>query len=378
MDVPVDYRTYFGDLLKDSDSIVTQIRDDIEHLVEDDLLKEEPTDVLFVERKGLHLFYHTFNRLMEAGFSLGRVRFFKVGECPLLLVNPRFGVLEDVVICTDAINTGDEILTLLQAFRAHDVSIRKIFCYYANSNSLSKLLSQKLVRSDQIIYAHRVLQGESYSNLAKRLSIYFQSRIEPMDMDHVYDLFTLKTRFKRISDLRSILNSSASSFFGEGVEFERDDLAPKNVVGFSLEYPVDGSWNDLGFCLPPTLIEEVEKFCDVSFLELRVKFERRGSPQNFTIMGYSQVEDVDAPGLSKVKCPIKSVGGDTCLKDKIFYNKDAVSDEEVVSRICTLCIENYSSSLALDMFENELISEFRRKGFQPTKRRRYHPISSLI
>lgn len=377
MDVPVNYRTYFGDLLKNSDSIVTQIRDDVERLVEDYLLKEEPTNVLFVERKGLHLFHHTFNRLMEAGFSLGRVRFFKLGKHPLLLVKPRFEVLENVIICTDAINTGNEILTLLKTFQARDVSVKKVFCYYANSSSLSKLISQEFVGSDQIVYAHGVLEGESYSDLAKRLSIYFQSRIEPMDMDHVYDLFTLKPRFKRISDLQDILNSSASLFFGEGVEFERDDLAPKNVVGFSLEYPTDGSWNDLGFCLPPVLIKGVEKFCDISFLELRVKFERRRSPQNFTIMGYSQVEDVNTLGLSKVECPIESMNG-TCLKNKIFYNKDAVSDEEIASRICTLCIENYSSSLALDKFENELISEFRRKSFQPTKRMRYHPISSLI
>ncbi len=284
MDVPVNSKTYFGDLLKNSDSIVTQIREDVERLVEDKLIKEGPTNVLFVERKGLHLYLHTLPRLVEEGFSPGRIRLFKIGKYPLLLVNPRFGHLENVIICTDAINTGNEISTILQAFQTHDVSVKKVFCYYANSSILSKL-SQEFVGGDQVVYAHRVLENENYSDLFKKLSIYFQSRIEPMDMDHVYDLLTLRPRFKRISDLQDVLNSSAFSFFGEAVEFERDDLVPKNVVGFSLDFPLGGSWNNLGFCLPPTIIEEIKKFCEACFLELRVKFERREAPLNFTIMG---------------------------------------------------------------------------------------------
>jgi len=369
-DLPTNPEKYFGNRLNKADEIIAKIRSDIDCLVEDLILSEDPTTIIFVERRGIHLFHHTFGRLIENGFKIGSVRLFRVG-CQKVYVNPKVKLHGNIIIGTDAINTGCEIQTLLQYFKFKNIIVQRIFCYYANENGLKKLTTQKLLKEDQVKYIKKVT-GEMYEDLSKNMNIYFQSRIVPMDMDHVYYKYTVRPKFTKTEDLKTALNTAVSKLFRDNLEFEHEDYVPKNIVtNFALEIELPKSWKNLETCLGQVAAHELKNYCDIGYIQFKVKMKRN---LNFTIMCYSQIEELNISEL-KDSCPIKKLNKDkyNCIREMIYKKNKDFSENEIICRFCMQCIENYTSQRVLINLEKLLRDILEERNYKLISTSKYYP-----
>ncbi|MCL2135815.1 MAG: hypothetical protein FWH37_09800 [Candidatus Bathyarchaeota archaeon] len=141
-------------------------------------------------RKARHLFHQSISRLIEKSQGIHFINVRKDG-----IIEPLGNTVhQKITLLTDSINKGDEIEKIVNILKNHyKCKVNKIFCYVANTQGVDNLLSKKIVTNEQIIALHRVSHSE-YEQISKRLGVYYQSRIEPMDVEHVFERHSFSTK----------------------------------------------------------------------------------------------------------------------------------------------------------------------------------------
>lgn len=345
---PDDFKNYIAPLNNlTTEEIIQQFRIDLAEFTEHTFEPGTNQSLLIVGRKAGHLFQSFFRRLLEKGYSLIFIRnlkddaFWTSGKIP-----------KTVSLLTDCINSGNEILTIAKYVKSKGCKIDKIYSYASKTDGLVRLKKEKTIAEVTIISAHELEQNKSESFL-RRLQAYYQSWLEPMDIDHSYDTYRLP--FHLTFDVfRSIIDSGCQNALGRSdIHFEPDKnlYLPSNMTSMSM---------DLGDIVALKSIEFGDKLeplaskVEFDFPQLRVKAQFDTSGTQFCLMGCFPPVNLSRWVLgSKRNCRIKK---DTkCYHDII---KSRIPIERRWKLVCPLCIENFVARLILDQIEKDMTTLF--------------------
>lgn len=345
------------------DEIIRKVNLNVWSLVEEHLLKEEPTTLIEVGRKSAHLCAHYRSRIQEKGFLSCRWRLFKTSE--FFETKPPLQIPTDkpVILVADTIHRGEEVRTVLTNLYSRDIEVNRIFCYLKNEEGVQNLVNEDLIDREDVVGLFSSHSEEEYMKEYNRLQVFFRSRIEPMDPDLCFDLYNVDEvlhpgKFKKISEpvLRDLFEQRI-----EVAEFSDRGLA-SNIK--ELHCNVESC----------TKIEEIAKGLfqegfdyEANCVSIRSKINQKKIDSDFTIIAKTEAN-----------CNLKKTDAGKCLKvpencciTRVRYKKGKKPDLKKI--ICPACVDLQISDSILNRLESSLINGFRERGLECKKQYFYRP-----
>lgn len=360
---PTSLAEYLGELHTQSpEAIVSQIRVDLESLI--DRMVAEKTKALFVVgRKSRHLFHPLTSRLLEEGFSINflNVMAGKIDDKRLFYFTiPNGGISNEISLLADSINEGYEKAGIIENLRNDDIEVKRLYCYVVNERGLDFLKSEEIFDTRNVFSIH-TLPPSQYELFYKRLQIYYQSRVEPMDVDHEFDIFSVAEKiegsdlYDKFKDcIRKSLKCDKGSFSRGKVMKARvkgkDDVnanflfVPANIVNYNFECYEYNQCKDRF----ESKIQSTLKDLGLEYLQIRLKAELAETESTISLMAFCPPVNIDLNSLI--------VGGNCrpfikkCRLDSGIFGED-VSREEVATIVCPQCLENSISREILQRLE---------------------------
>jgi len=363
---------YFRKIIKQNPNpevTALEIEAELKDLVERKILAEKPTPLYVVGRSALHLFHPFSKRLTERGFPF--LYLVKIGE--EYFPTPRRGLhVEEASILKDFITKGEETLTVLKTLKKKGVKIRKIFCYAVGTPGIDSLESMGLfneIGKDDIVSVHTI------SNLwdkYHRLVIYFNTKLEPLDLDHVYDIYHEAGKITKEKIVELIEKCTKNVIGLEELNFEFDKAlhVPKNIIGYNCEYIAQECPN-LQDCLKKLLPDKIPKDAlKWEFFQMKTLIMFNENRFDFRIMVYCQPHESDVNLLkSGGQCICEEIVGDCYLRLLEYENRN-----KLIGILCQQCIENLFSRIILDRLEEYVKVELVAKGYKYSSPTKYNPI----
>jgi hypothetical protein len=345
---PDDFKNYIAPLNNVTpEEIAQQFRIDVAEFIEHTFRPGTNQSLLIVGKKAGHLFQSFFRRFFEKGYGLTTIKnlkdnaFWTSGDIP-----------KTVSLLTDCINSGNEILTIAKHVKFEGCKIDKIYSYASKIEGLAKLKKEEMIAGTPIISAHELEQNQSEIFL-RRLQAYYQSWLEPVDIDHSYDIYRLP--FNLTHDVfRSIIDSGCQNASGRSdIHFEPDEnlYLPSNMTSMSMDLGDITVLKNIEF---GNRLELLASKVEFDFPQLRAKAQFDTSGTQFCLMGcFPQVNLSPWVLGSQRNCSIRR---DTkCYHDII---KSRIPIERRWKLVCPLCIENFVARLILDQIEKDMTTLF--------------------
>lgn len=345
------------------DDIIRKVTLNVWSLVEEHLLKEEPTTLIEVGRKSAHLCTHYRSRIQEKGFLSCRWRLFKTSE--FFETKPPLQIPTDkpVILIADTIHRGEELSNVLTNLHSIDIKVKKIFCYLKNEEGVQNLVNEDLIDREDVVGLFSSHSEEEYMKEYNRLQVLFRSRIEPMDPDLCFDLYNVDEvlhprKFKKISEpvLRDLFEQRI-----EVAEFSDRGLA-SNIKELHCNVESCPKIEEIG----KGLFQEGFDY-EANCVSIRSKINQKKIDSDFTIIAKTEAN-----------CNLKKTDAGKCLKvpencciTRVGYKKGKKPD--VKKMICPACVDLQISDSILNRLESSLINGFREKGLECKKQYFYRP-----
>ncbi|MDR1993947.1 MAG: hypothetical protein LBQ98_10750 [Nitrososphaerota archaeon] len=339
---PKNIKEYLGNLAQDKpEKVISEIQVDLETFI-DKIIKEDLQDLYIVGRKARHLFHQSISRLIEKSQGIHFINVRKDG-----IIEPLGDkVHQEIALLTDSINKGDEIEKIVNILKNHyGCKVNKIFCYVANTQGIDNLLSKKIVTNEQVIVLHKVSHSE-YEQISKRLGVYYQSRIEPMDVEHVFERhsFSIKISgeelFQFFEDATKTGLNCTNGKYNKAVDIpdKNDDEnnilhAPKNIKDYSLDC-VDCSTNEFA-CTDKKNISFPNVKPEYVVIRLKSELKETGTIICLMVTCPPDPESFSIENIQTKKCKHNK----DCQIQQIIYDKSGFNENNIMTIICPHCIE---------------------------------------
>jgi len=360
----IDFRTIFPEIFKrDWFEIAPIIEGELSELVYEEILPESPTDVYVVERKGVNLFHHFFNTIVER-HHIGSIRSYKISQKVLIKGYTPKDANESILL-TDAIGSGDEVSTICTKLNGLKIPIYKVCGYAAKKKSINEL--QKRFPQITFKFIHVVEDYETYQKVLWMLTLVYHSRLEPLDSEHPFYLYQFTPKIE--SDIANpIIVRACSELFGENfseqdgsMRIDEDaERRSDDIVGFTVEYDSPDS------IMENIISKEQGTFFQIERLLLRFVFDT--SKSRLRAMAFCSPDvDLNRFRNNEVNC--------RDLLSRIYCDTFEMDIAHEV--ICPLCIDTNISIKILDEFEDKLQSITEKAGHKVINVGRYDPFKNI-
>jgi hypothetical protein len=367
----MDLKTYFAESYKtDFDTINKQVESDLNSLIKSEISKEKYSDVFVLGRKGISLFQPYIKKVNGENHLQGIYSIQLYSHSPhalIKLLHPhRFSkflprkLIEifrkrrsgNVILLTDAIKTGTEVVTIIdETIRPN--SVKKVCGYLARRDGL--LFLQKKYPKIQFSFP-KIVDAENYDNEQDRLQHIYQSRLIPSDGDHPYRIYSLKYQIG-ITDILLIIDKIILKYKSPDYpEIKTDTLIVPHISSNTF-------YLDLDLFLRENTNLQQELYTIVR-AKIRIKFDPKTS--QLRIMALA-LDDVEADPESEVTL-IKYRQCNLDLKSKlcdVLVGPDM--EETFPQKFCPHCLDVNISNTILDYVERELIKELVSNGIKIEK-----------
>ena len=344
------------------DEIIRKVNLNVLSLLEEHVLKEEPTILIEVGRKSAHLCGRYRSRIEEKGFLTCRWRLFKISK--FVLTRPPLPIPSDkpVILIADTIHKGEELSTVLENLYLKDIEVKKIFCYLKNEEGVQNLVTEGPIDGEDVVGLFSSHSEEEYMKEYNQLQVFFRSRIEPMDPDLCFDLYNVD-EVLRPKKFKKILKPVLRDVFGQKIEIIESSDRGLALNIKELHCSIENR----------PKIEEITRGLfqedfdyEANCVSIRTKTNQKQVDSDFTIIAKTEAD-----------CNLKKTDAGKCLKapencciTRIRY-KGKKSD--VKKMICPVCVDSLISDSILSKLEPNLINCFREKGLECKKKYPYRP-----
>jgi len=345
--IPKSLEEYYGKILQQNPEVlISQLRVELEVLRKK--IEDEQTKAIYlVGRKARHLFHPIVtSRLIEMGFSINFLNVMK-GKSrgkQIYYITSSDDFPKEVILLADSIDEGKEKTETISLLGARDIVVSKLFCYVANKKGINNIVAETNFDQKNIVSVHTV-EHEEYESFYKRLQAYYQSRFEPMEIEHVYAVAKFAKRSTRSDLFKIFKNAITKSFKCDSGRFSKGKLfAPANIVNYNFE------------CLEYNQCKKrakskIERAIKIEFEYLQVRTKARLERTNTTVclivfcpLLFQSLDSLIKEG--KCRRLVKE-----CELEKAVYDPKDVSKEELAAFVCPECLENYVSSPILAKIE---------------------------
>jgi hypothetical protein len=365
---PRNIKEYIGGLSDESpDAVISKIKVELEPFI-DKVVNSGLTDLYLVGRKSRHLFHAalTSRKLVEnnigihfLNISTGKVH---GGKVCVIYTNGPFP--KEISLLADSVDAGEEKEEIINIMKSNGTKIKKLFCFIAKKDGITYLTTKGILSADQII-AQQTLSSEEYSLFNNRLEAYYQSRIEPMDIDHQ---FLIRSAAKKISKatLRLIFKEAIRStltcekgVFSEAVKVTDNDepanilFVPDSIVNFNFE-----CYEHLSEPATPnnctlSKLKDVDKL-SIEYIQVRLKAKLTETMSTISVMAFCPL-DPKSTAFDTLKTGKCFFAQPKCILRTFIYDKTQFKKNEVMSITCPQCVENRISSSIVEKVIKEIM-----------------------
>lgn len=347
------------------DEIIRKVDLNVLSLLEEHILKEEPTVLVQLGRKGTHLFTHYKSRIEEKGFLTCLYRLFLVSQ--LAQIRPAISIPsgKPVIIVADTIHTGSELSIFLSNFYSAGIEVKKIFCYLENEEGVQNLITAGLIDREKVVGLFSSYSEEEYMKESRQVQAFFRSRITPMDPDTCFNLYNVG-KILRPNELKGILEPILKDVF-------RQDITVKQSYDRGLASNIKELHCSIDKC---SKIDEVasrlfqEDFDHKIYcINIRSKLNQKRVDSDFAIIVKPETN-----------CSVKKKGDpsgclkapENCLLTRTEYKKE--KEFEVKKLVCPACVDLSLSDSVLNELHSILTKVFEEKGLELKLKWAYRPI----
>jgi hypothetical protein len=323
-----EYKESFGG--SSPEEIVQQVRINVEKFVERRIDTDPNQTLLIVGRKARLLFHPHLDRLVYKGYSPAFIRRLNGASWVTGVIS------NNVSLLADCINTGAEMEYVVGKLQIKGYTVDKIYCYALNKGALDNFKTNGFINDIPIIAEHTLEAGDR--NFSKRVQVYYQSLVEPLDSDHAHDVYTVSTYLTQ-KEVQRIIEAAIKRTFGMNDLGFVDNpnnvilFLPKNVENLILELPID-KLDTNKTTLNPTAKDLLDQL-RIDFPHFRLKIRHEESKTKFSIMACFPIGPLDSV-VKKEDC-------DVCGTKQCYLNlvSSDLSLSDSVMLLCPLCMENY-------------------------------------
>jgi len=202
--------------LEDLQKMISSIHDELSSVVK--IVSETDCDgVLMMGRKANLLFHQVAPQIISSGKVVTLVD--SLSGARLFFTKARYGKF---MIAADSIRTGNELDGFFKSWKEEDKTgakeVVKVVCYVGYQEGLQRLEKNGL----SVISLHPCKTIEEYVLNTKKLQIYYQSQIQPVEIDLPYDTYTIKYIKKR--KLLNILKRALHATFCDRAKIQTDKI----------------------------------------------------------------------------------------------------------------------------------------------------------
>jgi hypothetical protein len=339
-----------------AEDIVQQISVNVGNFIERQLDTESERTILFLGRKARLLFQPYLDTLIYKGYSPAYIR--KLDHSSWTTG----GILKHVSFLADCINTGEETIHACKVMAKRNRLVDKIYCYALNTKALNELNSNRLTSKIPIIVAHSLDDAE-FRDFFKRIQVYYQSLVEPLDSDHAYDIYSISSYLTQ-NEVERIIEAAIRTVLGkEKIGFVDDPCnsilcLPNNMENlfFNILDDIDSNHTSLS--------PAAKDLIDLAEFENRyfqLKIIHKEALTKFSIMSCFTVNS-----LERTKSLLEHENGCMACASSKCYLEIVTSDLPVTenqAKLCPLCIENFVERSILDRISEFARYFFAAKGF---------------
>jgi len=333
-------------------------------LVEELLLKEQPTYLVVVGRKASHLITDYTTRIEEKGFMSCFYRLYRVSQYVQMKPPIQIPTKHPVILVVDTVHTGEELSIVLADLYARKIKVKKIFCYLRNEEGIENLVAAKLVDKENVVGLFSSSSEEEYLEEYDKLQTFFRSQLEPMDPDLCFNSYNVN-KVLSPNELKAILQSVLKDMFGQRITIKRfcDRGLASNIKEL---YGSIGNNRKLREITRGLLREDSD--CDVSCASIRLKMDQKKVDTSFVIIVRTESDF----NLKKVEANICLKDLERCCMARTGYKKR--KELEVKRLVCPACIDLLISDSILNELSPILIKGFEKGGLECKLTRTYRPI----
>lgn len=334
-DVPEKYRDFnvFLEPLKSikPEVIIQEIKNDVGAFVENSFQTETNRSLLIVENKAKLLFEPYLDRFIEKKFSPA---FVKSGYNVLWIKGV---VSKRISILVDSINTGLEIIELVNNLSQNKYEVEKIYCYVVNSEAFQALNANKVTSGIPIESAHTLQMhlGDPI-DLVEKLKLYYTSLPDPMDLEHAYDVYFGKCELTP-AKLKSVIENCCKVALNTNSKFIADDkmVLPSNIESMRFDIP-----NPKGISIESNeKIKEIIANVKFDHANMKLKTFLKNGGLQFSLIGCFPVASLHKKSINP------NDGCKVCDKSSCYHSMiDCQRSFSKVLRwkvFCPLCVQNY-------------------------------------
>ncbi len=225
-------------------------------------------NIYVLERKGFNLFHPYFDQPERVG-GLNSVKLLSNSKIIRIRCYSKNVLERENVLVTDAIGEGNEVNATLSIFKKHSPELRisKVYAYLARKEGLDRLSGN--FPSIQFKSLKVVASLEDYQEEHNRLFCVYHNRMEPIDGEHPYEIFSVRpTGSDILRDVQSIIQS----FYSGEFNIKEDKLLINSKKAFTVNI------------LEPALVLNEFSWYDPEVYEVdRMQFRFKYDPENFQL-----------------------------------------------------------------------------------------------
>lgn len=223
---------------EDPDNIAVSIEAELKEFFNKEIRDKSPSIIIAIERKGWNLF-RPYLKNIAALHAISRIKHFIHLKSKRLLFYTSIHGKEEIVILTDAIGDGNEVIEILD-----DKNNLKLFCdgkevtrvcsYLATSDGSDNI--KKKYPEVELKILKPVETKEEYQKEQKRLLYVYQNRMDPMDGEHPYVILKSSKSNIELETVKEIIRSTIPSFYTGEFQIVDDHLKIKNKKSITVHF----------------------------------------------------------------------------------------------------------------------------------------------
>lgn len=262
---------------------------------------------------------------------------------------------------TDAIGNGDEVKKVIKILNDSGVSVFKVCGYLAKKRAIKEL--EELYKDQKITFKfiNETEDNDTYNKALWRLTPVYHSRIEPIDTEHPYYIYSFVPKIEKDAT-KNILTCVLKELFGD--EFLLNDdalLGGDNVMGCTAEC---NSFSSLLRRLTP---KQLKKHLQIERMQYRFRLD--DSKSQLRVMAFCSV-DVDVNKFHN--------NGADCNEflSRIFCKKfeGDIAPQEI---LCPHCIDTNLSINLLKKFDRKIKYCADSEGYRVFNLTKYIPFEDI-
>lgn len=333
----------FGWMEFDVDKInelIEEIQDEIYRVVRKHIFKENPGYLVYVGRKAAHLLGR-WPIIHDKGFITCQLR---VLQKKIVQLNPDLPKKEEIILFTDTIHTGTEMVSVLEYFDHVGPSVKKVVTYINHKEGKKKIVESKLLHQDQIVAQHETYLEKEYIKREKPLRLFYRSRITPMDTNISYHEYGTRQKIDP-DEIRDIINKLFLKFFG--IKKPLIKIEERGITRSVIEYRFTIDSTDILTSIIKDLFEENNKI-KLEGITFLVKTKENINNIHFTLWIDPEIDsDIN-------RCNNDGTHFKLSYSCQLVKGGSNLLEEDKKKILCPYCITTYLSEALLSNFNDEI------------------------